>query len=316
MIYFISDSKYTLHNTGYGHPEQPARITAIQQAVLEANIPLIPLSPSPASLEDLLRCHTAEYIDLVRREVAALKNSDKIAFLSTGDALVSATSWDIALLAVGGALKAVDHVMQFPNAKAFCAIRPPGHHATSNAGMGFCIFNNVAIAARYVQQRYGMRKILIADWDVHHGNGTQDIFYRDPTVFYFSTHEYGSYPGTGMAEETGEGEGRETTLNVPIRVGPHSRTEVVHAFTSTLQKKMQTFQPDFIFISAGFDAHIQDPLGHLNLTDIDFAHLTQAIVQIARQYAKGRIVSLLEGGYRLKALGPAVVSHLKAFSQQ
>ncbi len=314
MIYIISDPAYTMHNTGIWHPEQPARTVVIDRALTEAhfNIPIHTLHSRLATENEVLLCHTYPYFQLVRREVEALSGSSKTALLSTGDTSISSHSFEIALLAVGGVLKAIDQVMNVPGSKVFCVIRPPGHHACPSSGMGFCLFNNVAIGARYAQKQYGAHKVLIADWDVHHGNGTQEVFYRDANVFYFSTHEKGLYPYTGSLEEIGEGTGRGTTLNCPILPGSLSRLEVIRAFETQLREKMKIFQPNLVLVSAGFDAHEADPLGHFNLTNQDFSTLTRILKEIADEYAEGRFVSVLEGGYNLQALASAALAHVKA----
>lgn len=313
MIYIVSDPTYVEHQTGLWHPEQPARTVTIDRALTAAGLktPSNTLRPRPATQDEVLLCHTLPYFELVQREVADLRWSHEAVYLSTGDATISARSFDIALLAAGGALTAVDQIMQTKGSSAFCVVRPPGHHACSSRGMGFCLFNNVAIAARYAQQKYGINKVLIADWDVHHGNGTQEIFYEDPSVFYFSTHEKDLYPNTGLIDEIGEGLGKGTTLNCPIRSGPHSRIDVMQAFEVQLREKMKVFQPDLVLISAGFDAHEADPLGHFNLNDQDFYALSKIVKGIADEYAEGRIVSVLEGGYNLQALAAASTAHVK-----
>jgi acetoin utilization deacetylase AcuC-like enzyme len=313
MLYVVSDPIYTYHDTGPRHPEQAARTVVIEHALTLSGLMTREnrLQPRLATIEDVLLCHTAPYLELVRREVLALKNSGDIAFLSTGDAIISEHSYDVAMHAVGGALVAIDKVLTTPQSSAFVVVRPPGHHACSAQGMGFCLFNNIAIAARYAQQKYGIERVLIVDWDVHHGNGTQEIFYDDPTVFYFSTHEQNLYPGTGAIEETGEGKGKGTTLNCPIAAGPDSRVKVLEAFEVQLKEKMKAFRPNLVLISAGFDAHRDDPLGHFNLTDNDFLTLTTSIKDIANEYAEGRIVSVLEGGYNLQALATASVAHVR-----
>lgn len=313
MLYFIADKNYTLHNTGPWHPEQPARTLVIEKTLTEAGLktPLNTLKPRLALEDEVLLCHSRPYFELVRNEVNTLKNSPIVTMLSTGDVPISSNSFDIALLATGGVLVAVDKIMNSPNSSVFCITRPPGHHACATRGMGFCLFNNVAIGARYAQQRYGLQRILIVDWDVHHGNGTQEIFYADPSVFYFSTHERDLYPGTGTESEVGEGPGKGFTLNCPIFPGAKSRLEVLQSFEVLLQEKMQIFQPELIFISAGFDAHEADPLGHFNLTDRDFFDLTKSVQKIAKKYSSGRIVSILEGGYNLTALASSVLEHAK-----
>lgn len=231
--------------------------------------------------------------------------------LSTGDTIISARSLDAALRATGSVLNAVDAVFNGDAKNAFCIVRPPGHHATPTQGMGFCIFNSIAIAARYAQTKYGISRVLIADWDVHHGNGTQDIFYTDGTVFFFSTHQYPWYPGTGHPEETGEGPGLGTTMNCPFPAGS-GRAEILGAFQRKLLPAAEKFQPDLVLISAGFDSRVDDPLGNFLLTDQDFADLTRVMLEIGDQHAAGRVVSVLEGGYSLTGLASAVRVHVEA----
>jgi len=307
MLYFVSDPIFTKHNTGLKHPEQPARTVVIESALQQRGLKKSEnsLKPREATEEELLLCHPKEYVDLVKREISALR-PQQLAFLSTGDVVISPDSWKAALYAVGGVLCAIDRVLQEPDARAFCIVRPPGHHACSTQGMGFCLFNNVAIGARYAQKKYGIKRVLIADWDVHHGNGTQEIFYRDPSIFYFSTHEKDLYPFTGTPEETGAG----NIWNCPIAPSHKSREEVIAAFES-LEQRMQTFKPELVLISAGFDAHREDPLGHFNLTTEDFETLGFIVKKIALAHAKGRLVSVLEGGYNLQAIADSAVAHAR-----
>jgi acetoin utilization deacetylase AcuC-like enzyme len=206
-------------------------------------------------------------------------------------------------------LEAADAVIAGDVKSAFCAVRPPGHHATRDRGMGFCIFNNVAVAARYAQQKHGVERVLIVDPDYHHGNGTQDIFYEDGSVFYFSTHHYGAYPGTGHLSETGTGKGAGTTLNVPLPPGA-SDAQIRDAFEGELVLAAQAFRPDFILISAGFDAMRHDLLGQFDVTPEGFAAITRVVMKLSAEFAHGRVVSVLEGGYRLDGLGERVVAHL------
>jgi acetoin utilization deacetylase AcuC-like enzyme len=265
--------------------------------------------PSRAATEDeLLLCHTPEYLHVARRDVESGRP-----FLSTGDTDIGPNSWEVAERAVGGVLNAVDAVMTGAARNAFCAVRPPGHHANAVRGMGFCLFNNVAIAARYAQRKHGIGRALIIDWDVHHGNGTQDIFYSDPSVFFFSTHQWPLYPGTGRADETGTGAAVGTTMNFPFPAGS-GRTEILGALRDSLMPAAREFRPDLVLISAGFDSRIGDLLGQFTLTDDDFADLTNSVMEIADMHAGGRVVSLLEGGYNLSGLASASVRHVEALA--
>jgi acetoin utilization deacetylase AcuC-like enzyme len=216
----------------------------------------------------------------------------------------------VALQAAGGVLNAVDAVFAGRAKNAFCAVRPPGHHATPVRGMGFCVFNNVAVAARYAQQWHGAERVLIVDWDVHHGNGTQDTFWSDPTVLFFSTHQYPWYPGTGAADESGEGKGTGLTINCPFDAGA-GRSEIYGAFRSRLFPAAESFRPDLVLISAGFDSRAGDPLGRFRLNDEDFGDLTRLLLDVADKHAASRVVSVLEGGYSLEGLASAVVSHVR-----
>jgi acetoin utilization deacetylase AcuC-like enzyme len=319
QICLVTDRAYTKHLTGEDHPEKPERIVVINRALEQAGLKRgeNTLPGRMATEQEIALCHDLAYVQKVRQETRRLKGQ-QVAQLTTGDVVISANSFDVAKLAVGGALAAVDHVFTGKASKAFCVVRPPGHHASRACGAGFCIFNNVAIAARYAQQTYQVERVLIADWDVHHGNGTQDIFYEDPSVFYFSTHEKGNYPNTGRADETGKGRGKGFTLNVPLpgyrllynRQG--TGVKVIEAFHHQLAKAMESFQPEFVLISCGFDGHKDDPLGGFDLTNEDYASLTACVNQIANTYANGRIVSVLEGGYNLDAIAAASVAHVSA----
>ena len=211
-------------------------------------------------------------------------------------------------------LAAVDVVMGGEVKNAFAAVRPPGHHALSGRAMGFCLFNNVAVAARYLQKKFDLKRILIVDWDVHHGNGTQDVFYSDPSVLFFSTHQYPFYPGTGSAEETGTDAGEEFTINVPIPAMAGNQ-EVVCAFREKLVPVADLFQPDFVLISAGFDGHQRDPLAQLQFTEEGFAELTRIVMEVAGRHARGRVVSLLEGGYDIEGLTRSVEAHLQILAE-
>ncbi|MGH9786651.1 MAG: histone deacetylase family protein [Terriglobia bacterium] len=308
---WVFSDVYLRHLSGStGHPERPERLLAIR-AALEREGVLAQLSPIAARRvtdEELKLVHTPSYIALMRRE---LSNVQGLTDLSTGDTLASPGTLEAAEFAAGGVLSAVDAVMQGTVQNAFVAARPPGHHATPDRGMGFCVFNSVAVAARYLQKVHGVRRILIVDWDYHHGNGTQDTFYDDPSVFYFSTHHYGAYPGTGGPQETGSGRGLGTTLNVPLPVGA-SDAQILEAFESKLVPAARAFRPDFILISAGFDAMRNDVLGKFDVTPQGFAAITNVVVRLAEEFSQERIVAVLEGGYRLDGLAASVLAHVRA----
>ena len=293
---------------GRPHPECPERLDAVLRGLGEAGLlnRLARVDARAATEEELLLCHTREYLSTAKRDVESGRP-----YLSTGDTDITANSWEVAARAAGGVLNAVDAVVSGKARNAFCAVRPPGHHATPNRGMGFCLFNNVAIAARHAQRKHGLARVLIVDWDVHHGNGTQDIFYSDPSVFFFSTHQWPLYPGTGRADETGEGAGRGATMNRPFPAGS-GRAEILGAVQGSLLPAAERFQPDLVLISAGFDSRAGDPLGRFTLTDRDFADLTRTAIEIADRYAGGRVVSVLEGGYNLEGLARAAAAHVEA----
>jgi acetoin utilization deacetylase AcuC-like enzyme len=260
----------------------------------------------PATDEDVLLCHTRSYLDTAKRDVAEGRDD-----LSTGDTTICPRSLDVALRAVGGVMNAVDLVMTGKLHNAFCAVRPPGHHARPAQGMGFCLFNNIAIGARHAQKKHGAEKVLIVDWDVHHGNGTQDIFYEDGSVLFCSTHQSPWYPFTGWAEETGDGKGKHCTMNFPLPAGSGMK-EIGGAIVDRLLPAASKFKPDLVMISAGFDSRMGDPLGRLQLTDDDFVSLTKHLMSFADSHCEGRIVSVLEGGYNLGGLASAVKSHVGA----
>jgi acetoin utilization deacetylase AcuC-like enzyme len=307
---FLYDDIYLKHLSGNsGHPERPERLTAIWNGLQKAGLinNMYRIAPRRATDNELALVHERSYLQLVRRELANVRGYEE---LSTGDTLVSADSLDAALSASGGVLNAVDAVMTGKVKNAFCAVRPPGHHAGPTRGMGFCIFNNVAIAARYVQKTYGVDRVLIVDQDYHHGNGTQDIFYEDGSVFYFSTHHYGAYPGTGAASETGRGKGAGRILNVPLPPGSGDE-QVLQAFQTKLVPAARAFKPDFILISAGFDAMRNDSLGVFDVTPQGFAAIARVVVSLASELCQGRVVSVLEGGYRLDGLADSVAAHVR-----
>jgi acetoin utilization deacetylase AcuC-like enzyme len=306
----LADPIYREHLAGREHPERPERFDAVVEGLVRAGLVdrLVRVDRRAATEEELRLCHTAEYLRTAKRDVEQGRP-----FLSTGDTDITPNSWNVASQAVGGVLNAVDAVIAGKAQNAFCVVRPPGHHANASRGMGFCLFNNVAIAARYAQRRHNLERVMIVDWDVHHGNGTQDIFYADASVFFFSTHQWPLYPGTGRADETGEGAGHGTTMNFPFPAGS-GRREILGAVENALAPAAERFRPDLLLISAGFDSRIGDLLGQFTLTDRDFADLTRAVMGIADRHAGGRVVSMLEGGYSLDGLASAAVAHVEALS--
>jgi acetoin utilization deacetylase AcuC-like enzyme len=294
------------HDPGESHAESPARLTAIRERIIRAEgyDALLQIQPKEADLETVALIHTPDYIELVRRECESGSTR-----LSTGDTNISPSSYSVALAAVGGVVSAVDRVMNGEAKNAFCAVRPPGHHASAERGMGFCLFNNVAIAARYAQKEYGVERVLIADWDVHHGNGTQDTFYQDGTVFFMSTHQSPLYPNTGKLEETGEGPGEGLTMNRPFPPGAGNE-EIIGAFRDDLLPAARQFRPDLTLISAGFDSRVDDPLGSFEVDDSGYRELTRIMLEIANIGGGGRLVSVLEGGYNPSGLASAVTAHV------
>lgn len=305
---------YLRHAELDGLVEHPDRLRVIMKRLKEAGLlsQLERLQPPPAQLEWILQVHTREYLEKVRETCRWIKTDGAV--MDTGDAFVTGRSFDVAACAVGGLLGGVDAVMSGRVKNAFCAIRPPGHHATVDKAQGFCLFNNVAIAARYLQKRYNLGKIFIIDWDCHHGNGTQEIFYEDPTVFYFSTHQSPFYPKTGFADETGAGKAVGTKMNVLLKKG-NGDAEILAAYREKLRPAVLAFQPDFILISAGFDAARGDLLGGLDVTPAGYAEMTRIVKELAATVCKGRLVSTLEGGYSLKALPPSVEAHVRALME-
>lgn len=298
---------YEKHDTGIGHPETPLRYSAVMDVLRDDEkfwSQLFEVTPEQASKGLVQAAHTPQHFKRV--ENAFDNGLDRL----DADTVISMKSFDAAMYAAGGAVAAVDAVMQVEADNAFVVVRPPGHHATSENAMGFCLFNNVAVAARHAQNRYKeIDRVAIIDWDVHHGNGTQGIFYDDPSVYFFSMHQYPWYPGTGARGETGHGRGLGSTMNVPVKAKTNA-AEHVRMFDAAIEDISRKFRPDMIFISAGFDAHITDPLGQLQLEDGDYRSMTNTLKQWANDACDGRIVSALEGGYNLNTLGTTVKNHI------
>ena len=301
------------HDTGPGHPETPQRYQAVMDALRadgELWGSLNVIEPAEASKGVIQAAHTGEHF---KRVAHAFENGlDRL----DADTVISMHSFDAAMFAAGGACRAVDEVVSGNARNAFVAVRPPGHHATAERAQGFCLFNNVAVAARYAQNRFkDVQKVAILDWDVHHGNGTQGIFYDDPSVFFFSMHQYPWYPGTGSRGEDGFGRGKGFTMNVPVKAHTPSAFQQ-KMFEEAVSDIASKFTPDLILISAGFDAHLTDPLGQLRLEDENFVRMTNIVKQWADDVCGGRIVSCLEGGYNLDTLGGTVAAHVRALRDE
>lgn len=294
----VLDDGYLQHHISPAHPESPSRYRAIQQALAQAPWSSLLTRLSPLALSSVEPWLSTVHSD---KHIAALRRNQ--------------TTFNNALLATAGCLAAIDAVMQGTVRNAFCASRPPGHHAT-NTGQeeGFCYFNHIAVAARYAQQHYEVDKVLIIDWDYHHGNGTEWAFYRDPSVLFFSTHDQFAYPGTGSPSRKGEGPGEGLNINVHLDCGCDDKT-LLAAFDQHLRPAMENFKPELILISAGFDSRQDDLLGCFEITDDGFYQLTRWVMAAADRYCGGRIVSLLEGGYNIKGNSRAVLSHLQALRQ-
>ncbi len=290
------------HLTPIGHPERPDRLRAIHAALDNPDFAALQRVEAPlADPEVALLCHTERYVEAIRQAIPA----EGLARIDM-DTTVSPGSWEAAMRGIGAGLHAVDAVVNGEAANTFCAVRPPGHHAETERAFGFCLFDNIAIVARYAQTRHGMGRVAIVDWDVHHGNGTQEIFWSDPSVLYASTHQMPLFPGTGAASETGVG----NIFNAPLSPGDGA-AEFKQAFREVILPAVRAFEPELLLISAGFDAHRRDPLAEINLDEEDFAWATDELMQIADETAGGRVVAMLEGGYDLRGLAVSAAAHIR-----
>jgi acetoin utilization deacetylase AcuC-like enzyme len=303
----VADRRYMNHFAGRVHPERPARIAAMIDMVgsLKRSA-LVSSAPREASIEELTLCHSEEYVAMVERTVACDRTDFDPATHASGE------TWTTARLAAGGVLTAVAAVQDGAAANAFAIVRPPGHHALPDTAMGFCFFNNVAIAASWLVKVIGMRRVLIADWDVHHGNGTQQMFYESPEVLYMSTHQYPFYPGSGSLDQIGNGLGLGFTVNAPMPA-TFGDNEYLQIFDELLMPVARRFRPEFVLISAGFDAHFRDPLGGMRVTEGGFVAMTRRLQRIADECCEGKMVAALEGGYDLRGLaecGRAVINEM------
>jgi acetoin utilization deacetylase AcuC-like enzyme len=297
----VTHKAFLEHDTGYGHPEQPDRMRAIADALAAPVFGALKREEAPeADLAAIERLHPKDYIEMVRAAIPS-QHHQRL----DPDTVVSRGSWEAALRAVGGALRAVDAVVGGEVKNAFCASRPPGHHAEPARAMGFCLFNNVAVAALHARARHGAERVAVVDFDVHHGNGTQSAFWKEKDLFYASTHQMPLFPGTGELGETGVG----NIFNAPLKAGDDG-DEFRDAFLSRILPGLHNFGPDLIIVSAGFDAHQMDPLAQLGLVEPDFAWVTEKLMDQAEKHCGGKLVSCLEGGYDLNALGRSVATHV------
>ena len=308
----VTDPVFLKHQPGPYHPESPQRLKTLLDLAGEvvggsADFELLPLRA--AVQEELELCHGSGYIDLVR------STSEHNQFALDGDTITCRDSFGVALMAVGGFLQLLDGVAASDYGNGFTMVRPPGHHALRDRGMGFCLFNTVAIGARYLQKAHGARRVAIVDWDVHHGNGSQDAFYDDPSVLFLSTHQYPYYPGTGAVDEVGSGKGEGYTVNVPLPAGCGD-AEYLAVFREIIVPVIERYEPDWLLVSAGFDSHRDDPLAAMNVTERGFGVMADALLELARRHTGGKIAFLLEGGYDLSALRNSVATVLECMQSE
>lgn len=311
---FVYSPRYVEHDTGPSHPERPDRLRAIHDRLQKSGVLslLESIPPQPIDLATLERVHARTYIERFR---AACEQGSEA--LDTGDCRINPVSFDAAVLAAGGVVSAVDAVMRGDVHNAFCAVRPPGHHAERSMAMGFCFFNNIAVAAEHLRSKHRLGRVAILDWDVHHGNGTQHHFEADPNVLFCSIHQHPEtlFPGTGYASETGYGEGEGFTINLPMAPGSGD-DEYRLAFEDTILPALRSFKPEFLLVSAGFDPHRDDPLAHIRLSTPMFEWITRQVGLVAAECCQGRMVSVLEGGYALGALSECVQNHIEVLSSE
>ncbi len=313
---FLMHSSAVLHDTGWGHPEHQGRLRALASAVKNDLVALhrrvVQVAPEAARVEDLALVHTDALVGTVRGAVDEARTRGRPVALDA-DTRVSAASWEAALGTVGAGLEAVSAVAEGRFRNAFVAARPPGHHAGPGRAMGFCLFNNIAVAAASLRASDAAARVLIVDWDVHHGNGTQDAFYDDPAVFFLSLHQYPHYPGTGAARETGQGRGEGFTMNVPLRAGT-PREHYLEVFRRALEEAVSRSHPDFVLVSSGFDVLAGDPLGGQLLEPADLHRTTRMVMEAAERCCGGRVVVFLEGGYDPERTGAGCVAVIRALS--
>lgn len=300
----LTDESFLLHDTGPGHPESPDRLKAVAEAISEISEGTVEIKAREASRQELLLVHTPEYVERI------LSLDPEGLIMLDADTAFSIHTKSAALKAAGGVLEAVDRVINGDFSKAFCAVRPPGHHAEASKAMGFCIFNNVALGAAYAITKKDIHRVAIIDWDLHHGNGTQHIFYERDDVLYISLHQYPHYPGSGSIDDKGIGKGDGYTINIPMTSGS-TDGDYREAFTTVIMPALTEFEPQLLFISAGFDAHRDDPLGSMNLTSEFYGEMTAMIKEVTDRFCNGRIISVLEGGYSLSALKESTRIHLR-----
>ena len=306
----VVDQEYLKHEPGDFHPERPERIQVLLDLANELDkrrFQILP--PRAATKSDIESCHGAEYVALVESTSRANR------YALDGDTITCRDSFGVGLLAVGGFLRLLDSIAAREAENGFALVRPPGHHAQRDRAMGFCLFNTIAIGAQHLKRTYGAKRILIMDWDVHHGNGTQDAFYDDPSVLFISTHQYPYYPGTGAVEETGINDGEGYTINIPLPAGC-ADSEYLRAFHDIVMPAAEKFAPEWILVSAGFDSHRRDPLGGMGVTEDGFSAMAQHLLQLAVQCADGKIALLLEGGYDLAALRSSVAAVLQVMERK